>query len=258
MDVEHLKRKLEREIREAVRKFQEREDITCRFGEPAVAYVSVDDVRFDMLFARGLNGHPREIYRPGRTIILYYLPFEEELTKANETSGTPTKEWVQCYYESLWCAMAVNQTIREVVGGQGRLVSGLSNMVSWDDEHCREDWSLKFAAAIAGMGEMGPAGSFHMEGGYGGRVGGMITDGMYAEKPALLEGEGLQKALDEILDPCRYSGPCSDRMIAVCPGGAIRADGIDKELCRDYCRTINETTPVPEICGKCFRFKYET
>ena len=61
MDVEHLKRKLEKEIRGAVEQFQEREDITCRFGEPVIGYVSVDDVRFDMLFARGFNGHPREI-----------------------------------------------------------------------------------------------------------------------------------------------------------------------------------------------------
>lgn len=255
MDVEHFKRKLEREIRGAVERFQEREDITCRFGEPAVTYVSVDDVRFDMLFARGLNGHPREIYRPGRTIILYYLPFEEELVRANEAYGAPTEEWVNCFYESLWCAMAVNQTIREVVVGQGRLISGLSNMVSWDEEHCREDWSFKFAAAIAGLGEMGPAGSFHMNAKYGGRVGGMITDGMYADKPEALEGDKLQKALDELLAPCLYGGPCSGEMIQACPGGAVTAEGIDRKLCRDYCRTINETTPVPEVCGKCFRFK---
>ena len=195
MDVEHLKRKLEKEIRGAVEQFQEREDITCRFGEPVVGYVSVDDVRFDMLFARGFNGHPREIYRPGRSIILYYLPFEEGIVRANEESETPTEEWVRSYYESLWLAMAVNQTIRQVIVGQGRLISNLSNMVSWDDEHCREDWSYKFAAAIAGMGEMGPAGSFHMNGNYGGRVGGMITDGMYADKPQILEGAELQKAL---------------------------------------------------------------
>ena len=124
MDAEHLKRKLEREIREAARRFQERDDITCRFGEPAVTYVSVDDVRFDMLFARGLNGHPREIYRPGRTIILHYLPLAEETVRANEAAAEPTEEWVRAFYESLWLAMAVNQTIREVMTGQGRLISG--------------------------------------------------------------------------------------------------------------------------------------
>ncbi len=255
MDAEHLKRKLEREIREAVLKFQEREDITCRFGEPAVGYVSVDDVRFDMLFARGFNGHPREIYRPGRTIILYYLPLAEETVKLNEGSEEPAEEWVRAYYESLWLAMAVNQKIREVMVGQGRLISGLSNMVSWEDDKLREDWSFKFAAAIAGMGEMGPAGSFHFDGKYGGRVAGMITDGMYADKPETLEGEELEKAFAELLDPCLFEGPCSEEMIKACPGGAVSAEGIDRALCRDYCRTINETTPVPEVCGKCFRFK---
>ena len=255
MDVEHLKRKLEREIRGAVEKFQERDDITCRFGEPAIAYVSVDDVRFDMLFARGLNGHPREIYRPGRTIILYYLPLEEETVKANEAEAEPTEEWVRAYYESLWLAMSVNQTIREVMVSQGRLISGLSNMVSWEDKELREDWSFKFAAAIAGLGEMGPAGSFHFEGKYGGRVGGMITDGMYADKPAEMDESEQEKAFAALLDPCLYDGPCSEDMINACPGGAITADGIDRSLCRDYCRKYNETTPVPEVCGKCFRFR---
>ena len=255
MDVEHLKQKLEREIRGAVEKFQERDDITCRFGEPAVAYVSVDDVRFDMLFARGLNGHPREIYRPGRTLILYYLPMAEETVRANEECAEPADEWVRAYYESLWLAMAVNQTIREVMVGQGRLISGLSNMVTWEDKHLREDWSFKFAAAIAGLGEMGPAGSFHFKGKYGGRVGGMITDGMYADKPEALEEDEIEQALAELLDPCLYNGPCSAEMIAACPGGAITEGGIDRALCRDYCRKYNEVTPVPEVCGKCFRFR---
>ena len=255
MDAEHLKRKLEREIRGAVEEFQKREDITCRFGEPAIGYVSVDDVRFDMLFARGLNGHPREIYRPGRTLILYYLPLAEETVRANEETAEPSEEWVRAYYESLWLAMAVNQKIREVMVGQGRLISGLSNMVTWEDEELREDWSFKFAAAIAGLGETGPAGSFHYGGRYGGRVGGMITDGMYADRPEELSEEEMQKALEALLDPCLYEGPCSEEMIAACPGGAVSADGIDRALCRDYCLKFNETTPVPEICGKCFRFK---
>ena len=255
MNEELVKKKLKKKITETVERFQEQDDITCRFDEPVIAYVSTDDVRFDTLFARGLNAHPREIYTPGRTIILYFIPFAEEIVKANEAAPEPTEEWVRAYYESLWLAMYVNQAIREVMVGQGRLISNLSNMVEWDDEKCREGWSNKYAAAIAGLGEMGPAGSFHINGRYGGRVGGMITDGMYAEKPETIEGDDLLKALNEIVGPCLYDGPCSKEMIEVCPGGAITEEGIDKGKCRDYCRKFNETTPVPEICGKCFRFK---
>ena len=138
--------------------------------------------------------------------------------------------------------------------GQGRLISNLSNMVEWDDEKCQEGWSNKYAAAIAGLGQMGPGGSFHVNGRYGGRVGGMITDGMYADRPETIEGEALAAALAEITDPCLFEGPCSEDMIRACPGGAISAEGIDKEKCRDYCRKFNETTPVPDVCGKCFRF----
>jgi len=254
MDAELVKKRLRKRVLETIEKFQEQEDITCSFGEPEFAYVSVDDVRFDMLFARGLNGHPREIYRPGRTIILYYIPLADELVKANEESAEPTEEWVRAYYESLWLAMYVNQTIREVMVGQGRLISNLSNMVEWDDEKCQEGWSNKYAAAIAGLGRMGPGGSFHVNGRYGGRVGGMITDGMYADRPEPIEGESLAAALAEITDPCLFEGPCSEDMIRACPGGAISAEGIDKEKCRDYCRKFNETTPVPDVCGKCFRF----
>ena len=138
MDAELVKKRLRKRVLETIEKFQAQEDITCSFGEPEFAYVSVDDVRFDMLFARGLNGHPREIYRPGRTIILYYIPLADEIVKANEESAEPTEEWVRAYYESLWLAMYVNQTIREVMVGQGRLISNLSNMVEWDDEKCQE------------------------------------------------------------------------------------------------------------------------
>ena len=255
MNTELLKKRLQKRVNETVARFQEREDIRCSFAEPVISYVSVDDVRFDMLFARNLNGHPREIYRPGRTIITYYIPFDEKIVRANEESPEPTEEWIRAYFESLWLAMYVNQTIREVIVGQGRLISGLSNMVEWDNDKCREDWSHKYAAVIAGIGEMGPAGSFHFDGRYGGRVGGMITDGLYSDRPEVLEGDELQAALDAILKPCLYDGPCSDEMIEACPGGAISKNGIDKGKCRDYCMKFNEKTPVPEVCGKCFRFK---
>ena len=73
-------------------------------------------------------------------------------------------------------------------------------------------------------------------------------------KKSYRNGEALAAALAEITDPCLFEGPCSEDMIRACPGGAISAEGIDKEKCRDYCRKFNETTPVPDVCGKCFRF----
>ena len=71
--------------------------------------------------------------------------------------------------------------------------------------------------------------------------------------------EILDEEFQKVFTACCFQGArdvhCSEEMIAVCPGDAITADGIDRNKCSAYCRTLNETTPVPEVCGKCFRFK---
>ena len=63
MNQELLKKRLQNNLNRVVAEFQAREDIICRFENPRIAYVDAEDTRFDALFARGYNDHPKKIYR---------------------------------------------------------------------------------------------------------------------------------------------------------------------------------------------------
>ena len=254
METELLKKHIQKALNETAADFQKREDIICRFEDPVIAYVDAEDMRFDTFFANGLNDHPKKIYRPGKTIILHYTPLAEEIVDANEQSPAPTDEWVRGCIESLWLAMDLNRALVNILGGLGRLTSFMNTMAEWDQTACREPWSHKIAAVIGGLGETGPAGSLHVNGRYGGRVGGIITDGLYAEKAKPYSKKELADELEKYKRDARFDGPCSDEMIAECPGNAITKDGIDKHKCEVFCGGLNHIIPAPEVCGKCFRF----
>ena len=298
MEVDVSKRnmkQIEENVRQTVIDFGKREDIKTRFGEPVIAFLSTTHPLFDTFFARGENDHPKNIYRPGNTLILHYVPWEEGVEKSNEASDKdgedpkeaggdagcgedkkrPSPQWLAADRESLWLAMEINKTIKKTLDKVGRIHSNTSSMVDWDKNKHRYGWSNRIAGFIAGLGELGPAGSLHVDLGgldygadagkvrdgrrtYGGRIGSISTAALYAEKSEDMGSEELERIFSEAMKACCFKGwgaTCPKEMIDACPAGAIDSDGIDRQKCQDWCETIDAHTPAPEICGKCFRFK---
>lgn len=257
-----IKRRIEKRVRETVEEFQQ-EGLAgggsqTRFGEPVLRYISTAHPMFDTFFARGENDHPKNIWRPGYTMIVYYLPFAEEIPRYDEETQTATEQWRSAIEDSRWLAMRVNAAIAEMLTKVGRIYSRSSTMMDWDHQLHRYRWSNKIAGHLAGIGSFGPAGSLQTEYGFGGRVGSMMTDGVFVPKPEPVDGAVLDEAFQNVLTACRFTGArdvhCSEEMIAACPGGAISADGIDRAKCQAWCETINSADPCPEMCGRCFGF----
>ena len=258
MNSDIIKRRIEKSVRQAFEEYQAQEDVKTRFADPVFGYISTTHPMFDTFFARGENDHPKNIWRPGYTMIVYYIPFAEEIDRWNE-DGSTRKEWLTAIEESRWLAMKVNAAIAELLTKVGRIYSRSSTMMDWDHKKHRYSWSNKIAGYLAGIGTFGPAGSLISEYGYGGRVGTMMTDGVFVKKPEPVEGSILDEEFHKILTACCFAGAdnvhCSEEMIAACPGGAIAEDGIDRVRCQAYCATINEADPCPEMCGRCFGFR---
>lgn len=255
MDI--LKR-LEENINKTVTDFEARDDISTSFGKAITGYANTRSPLFDMMFTRRLCDHPKNIYRPGNTVILHFVPYSPHIISENEKSLSPSKAWETAFRESMWLSMKLNGVIRETLNMVGRLSSCTNTPVDWNEKLCHENWSHKMAAYAAGMGEFGPGGSFHTKGGYAGRLSSIITDGLYAEDFTPMSDGELRETHVKLLKDCCFQGSgivCSSEMIASCPAGAIHEDGIDRMKCQSYCKTIDEFIPSPEVCGKCFRFK---
>lgn len=251
-----IREKIEENVKKAVAEFQERDDISSRFGEPVIGYVDARDPIFDMYLYKGLSQHPKKIYRPGNTVVLHFVPFAEEIVQSNKGDGAPSEEWSRAFIESMWLSMRLNGVIRETLDTVGRLSSCTNTPADWNEKTCHEEWSHKMAAYAAGMGHFGPAGSFLTKEGRMGRVSAIITDGSYADAPRALSKEEGEAIYAEIMRQCRYEGvqgvSCGEALIAGCPAGAISPEGIDRRKCQTYCKTIDARIPSPDVCGKCF------
>lgn len=250
-------RDIETNVRRTVEEFQKREEVVTSFGEPRIAYLAATHPLFDTFFARGENDHPKNIYRPGNTLIVHYVPWAEEIEKSNEGGSEPSEAWKQADRDSLHLAMAINRTIRDTLDKVGRIHSNTSSMVDWDKEKHRYSWSNKIAAVIAGIGSFGPAGSLRVDGRFGGRAGSVSTAALYAKAPEAMGAEALEERFEQVLRDCCFAGAgasCGGEMIAACPGGAISPEGIDREKCQAWCENSDRYNPAPEVCGKCFRF----
>lgn len=255
----NIKARIQEHCNEAVKAFQEQPEIETKFDAPVIGYADTRDPLFDLFYNKELTLHPRRIYRPGHTVVVHFVPYAEDVVRKNESGKEPAEAWKKAFYESMWIGMRLNGVIRETLDTVGRLCSCTAVPTDWDETVFHEEWSNKLAAVVAGIGTLGPAGSFRIGNHYGGRLSSVITDGYYAEKDLTDTREEEMEALYQALmrQSC-YRGAegvsCSREMIEVCPGHAVSADGIDRRVCQDYCRTLNEVTPSPDMCGKCFRF----
>ena len=254
MNTDVIRRRIMKSVREAFDEYQAQEDVSTKFGEPVIEYISTTHPMFDTFFARGENDHPKNIWRPGYTMIVYYIPFAEDLPRVT-ADGEAAPEWLTALKESRWLAMNVNAAIADILTKMGRIYSRSSSMMDWDHKKHRYSWSNKIAGYLAGIGEFGPAGILQTEYGFGGRVGTMMTDGVFVPKMEAVDGEVLDEEFRKVLSACCFKGApgvrCSREMIEACPGGAISEDGIDRGLCQAFCETIHPSDPCPEMCGRC-------
>ena len=230
------RRLVEIRVKETVDDFRKREDIQCVFGEPIVCYSDATDPLYEKLHEEGLSRKPKRTYRAGNTVITHYVPVIEK-----------PESMLKAHFESIWLAMEINKGIRSLFREYGRLTSNSSSLVEWNDEVMHYDWDDRIVAYVAGIGDIGPAGSLKVPGSYAGRASSILLDYKMCQPD---EYEDLDKEVERYLKKaCYISSPGFN---AMCPGGAITENGIDRKACQEYCRAINPSTPCPEVCGKCF------
>lgn len=253
-EIKRTRAKIQKNMEDALREFESENSCQGMFGMPLVAYHYARDPIFDTLYRMGMCDHPSKVYRPGNTIITYFVPYSDSVIESNRDGSTPSPEWSAAFGKGSVLTMRLNRAIKETLEQWGRLVSYLNTQLDWNEKKAREEWSHKTAAYISGMGSFSIAGSFITEKGSAGKFSGMITDGLYFdEKPEGLPVDEAEKLINRIINDSYNSHP-SEECIKACPCGAISENGVDRFRCQEYCRTINKYLPSPDVCGKCYYY----
>lgn len=253
----NIKKRIKENVENAIKEYENRDNVTTKFGTPIIGYVSVKHPLFWEFFDNDLCMHPKGIYRPGNTCVVHFVPYSKEVTESNRGGKLPSKEWSAAYYDGMHLSMYLNRIISDTLDEVGRLHSGTTIPTDWNEETYRPEWSHKLVAYIAGIGRFGIGGSFHTELGFAGTLGSLLVDAEYD----MLDDEELEylcidETIEDINSDSKYLGAdfvkVSDEAIKACPIGAITKDGIDQKKCQEHCKKINDYIPSPEVCGKCF------
>lgn len=238
--------------------YMEKHNISGLYRKPIIAYASAKDPLFNTFYELGWSLHPKEIYKPGNTVIVHFLPFSDSVVKSNINTLNISEEWTKAYNLAISFSAHINNSVKDTLEGIGRLASLTNLPGDWNTEKDRPNWSHKLAAYIAGMGNFGIASCLKTNAGSSGRFGSIITE--HIIEPSKIwkidDRSELIKIADEIKASClfaptAYSVVIEDK-IPLCPASAISKIGVDIHKCRNYCRQQHQVVPASDICGKCF------
>ena len=238
-----------------VSEYESEPRIGTRYQAPLIGYVSANNPFFDEFYFRRLCIHPKIIFRPGNTVIVYFVPFADDITESNRGGSAVSAKWNRAVGESVMLAAHINGTMREVLQDLGYYETSGTNLPSdWNEELCRPEWSHKHAAFLAGLGRFGAAGAFHTEKGFAGCFGSVITTLQIDPSREWTEEELRER--DRISDDIEaVSLSVCPGMIALCPAGAVTGNGVDRVVCKEFCKNQGQPAPLTDVCGKCFFIK---
>jgi len=212
------------------------------YDYPLVGFAAANDPMFDRLKEPDVIS-PRHMspgeWLPGaETVISYFLPFTQQIRKANHQSGLPAMEWLYGRIEGEQFNNALRRVlVDEIVNSGGKAVSPVLDFrFSVIDR--RSNWSERHAAFIAGLGTFSLGKSLITQKGCAGRCGSVITD---------LKLEPTPREYNDVYEYCTWCGECIGR----CPAGAINEQGKDIPVCSRYIDEIELRFRPRYGCGKC-------
>jgi epoxyqueuosine reductase len=235
-----LKNKIENIIKAAAAN----QSTETKYRGPLVGFASADDPIFNEMkeIIGPYNLHPKEVFPEAKTVVSFFLPFEEKLVKLNSMSQDPVKEWIKAKGETDHLIVAINEKLKSELATED--IEAVAPEIIFDYKSKGFDvaWSHKSAAYAAGLGTFGIHQMMITRKGCAGRFGTLLISAEIHPTPRPKEEFCCYKKREKCL-VCVNS----------CPAAALSLKGFDKEKCF---RLLQENAKVfPEInqlaCGKC-------
>lgn len=178
-----------------------------------------------------------------RTILVYFLPFPENIIEENRRQTEVAASWAEYYVRTNRVIASFNQAIADWLAQAGYQSAWQPATHNFDEQTLTAPWSHKSLAVAAGLASFGRHQQAITAAGCAGRFGSLVT----AAPASWLAQHLLQAPAPR---PCLDCGYCWQ----ACPVGALTATGLDKARC--YQRLLEVADRYQElglcdVCGKC-------
>jgi epoxyqueuosine reductase QueG len=208
------------------------------------------DERFEILPKVVFEEHwqPRDLLTTAESVIVFFIPFKEELVKENKKGDRPCRNWGVAYVQTNDLIGRVSQALEEFLRRHG-FKSGLTPAThNFDEVKLMARWSHKHLGHLAGLGHFGTHRMLITPAGCTGRLGSLVSEAELGDAPLIQTKEAC---LLKAGHPC---GKC----IEVCPVSALGEKDFDRQGCwkrlKENRRTLEGFFDLPEsthVCGKC-------
>jgi len=236
-------------IEEAVSSYSSRAN-TCNWWRKPLLVTAKADHRFDILPRIASETHllPSRLLPSAKSVIVFFIPFVEDLLKENREGKFPCRNWGLAYEATNRLIGVIADHLQEILKAHGYGSALTPATHNFDEVKLMAQWSHKHLGYIAGLGRFGVNAQLITPSGCAGRLGSLVTEADLGDHPLVEARElCLHKAGHECLE-------CVKR----CPVGAVGETGIDRRRCftrlnvnLHHTRALAGLEETTHVCGKC-------
>ena len=209
------------------------------YGAPLFAVSAAQDPLYRKLKQAVGPDHfmPEDLFRGARTVISYFLPYTEAVSRANYGKDDKPALWIQAHHQGAMAAELVRRFITKNLTDLNARV-----FIPFHDSRYKtgtlvSNWSERHIAYVSGLGTFGLHKNIITAAGTSGRLDSMLTDYAFTPTPRKYAG---------VYDHCIKCFACVRR----CPVGAIKETGKDIRVCAIKV-LAGKNSPEKAVCGKC-------
>ncbi len=232
-------------IKDYIKDYANIKAVQTKWQEPLIAYGDAKDQLFYKYKEAISSTHvtPEELLKDAKTVIAYFIPFHEEITKSNVVGKESSREWAIAYVETNQLIFDLNEYIKAELEKAGYEAVVNTKFQKFNRGSLLSDWSQRHAAFVTGLGKFGLNNMFITQKGCAGRIGTIVTN----MKIVPTKREETEYCLHKTKNICK-------RCVARCVNDALNENNFDRHKCYEMCAQNAkryEEIGHAEVCGKC-------
>jgi epoxyqueuosine reductase QueG len=254
-----MKPELEKLILKSVSLFEINHGTEKMWKAPIEAAIPADHPLINELRQTVSADHllPGELLPEAKSIIVFFVPFEDTIIQSNVGGEAASKEWARAYVLTNKLLSFINDEIEKTIKKMGFRTSKVKATHNFDEKTLMSRWSHRHIARIAGLGTFGINNMLITSKGCCGRFASVVTTAEVRElgiSAVNSKGPVSEKCLNKINGSC---GLCRKK----CSSGALDENrGFDRFKCYKIClknadlhRSIDLSCDrvIADVCGKC-------
>ena len=215
------------------------------WSEPIIGFADGKNPLFLQLKRIVNENHklPTELLNQAKTVISYFIPFDQKVVSSNSDGKNASKEWAIAYIETNKLITDLNTFLAEKLKKENFASIQIPPTHNFDKDSLISYWSHKHIAYIAGLGNFGLHKMIITEKGCCGRLGSIITSASI--EPTITKQKEYclyfhNKSCKKCIDNCFYN--------------ILTLDSFNRHKCYDVCLEngrIYSHLGLSDMCGKC-------